>query len=345
MVRPWHTEHMTQDQGEEPRFAVQDEEWLEDFVAHLRYERHRSEQTIRAYRSDIHGLLTDLGGEHAPDSPRRSEPLLSSLSLADLRGWLAGLNRRGISRSTVARKTASVRGFLGWARRQGLIEVDPSAKLMSPRKDSRLPTTLTTGQTSRLLESTASRQVQATSDVAAGAPNELETAIALRDLAILEVLYASGIRVAELVGMNRSSLDSGERRITVIGKGNKERTVPINLPAVTALSAWIERGRPLLSREGHTPPEAMFLGKRGGRIGVRQVRDVVNQALADLGDTSARGPHVFRHTAATHLLDGGADLRSVQEILGHSSLQTTQLYTHVSIERLRSGYRQAHPRA
>ncbi|MGO1184410.1 MAG: tyrosine recombinase XerC [Micrococcaceae bacterium] len=336
---------MSEQQGPIPRLAVRDEAWVEEFVAFLRHERHRSEQTIRAYRSDIHGLLLDLSHAEDGKSPARREPLLSSLTLHDLRGWLAGLNRRGISRSTVARKTASIRGFLSWARRQGLIDVDPSAKLMSPRKESRLPSTLTTAQASRLLESSAARSASSPPAEGSDVPSEIESAVALRDLAMLELLYASGIRVAELVGMNRTSLDTANSKVTVIGKGDKERVVPINRPAITALTTWMERGRPLMLREGHTPQEAMFLGKRGGRIGVRQVRDVVNRALAELGDTSARGPHVFRHTAATHLLDGGADLRSVQEILGHSSLQTTQLYTHVSIERLRRGYSQAHPRA
>lgn len=325
--------------------AVRDEEWVEDFVAHLRHERHRSEQTIRAYRSDIRGLLIDLSTHDSSGEGETPEPKFASLTLQDLRGWLAELNRRGTSRATVARKTASVRGFLSWARRQGLIDVDPSAKLMSPRKENRLPSTLTTAQATRLLDATAARSAPSGGIAPTETPDPVEAAVALRDLAMLELLYASGIRVAELVGMNLSSVDAEERKATVIGKGDKERVVPINRPAVDALTAWTERGRPLLVRAEHSPSEALFLGKRGGRIGARQVRDVVNDALTELGDTSARGPHIFRHTAATHLLDGGADLRSVQEILGHSSLQTTQLYTHVSIERLRRGYSQAHPRA
>jgi integrase/recombinase XerC len=174
-------------------------------------------------------------------------------------------------------------------------------------------------------------------------------AIALRDAAILELLYATGLRVSELAGLDRADVDHERRTLRVTGKGNKQRTVPFGVPAGTALGRWLDQGRRHLvvatGADGSRQDDALFLGVRGGRMGVRQIREMVNTSLAALGDTSASGPHVLRHTAATHLLDGGADLRSVQELLGHSSLQTTQLYTHISIERLREGYRQAHPRA
>ena len=168
--------------------------------------------------------------------------------------------------------------------------------------------------------------------------------LALRNVTMVEVLYATGIRVAELEGLDTEDADLDRATNKVTGKGNKQRVVPLTAPAVRALQRWLSQGRPKLAVKKH-PNQAMFLGARGKRIGARQVREVVNDVLAGLGSTSASGVHVLRHTAATHLLDGGADLRSVQELLGHESLQTTQLYTHVSIERLRQGYEQAHPRA
>ncbi|MFB9069972.1 tyrosine recombinase XerC [Citricoccus parietis] len=312
------------------------------------HERNRSDQTVRAYLSDVEGLITEVA-EHERLHPVEGAwpEVLGGLDLADLRGWLGRLSAAGRSRSTLARKTAAVRVFMAWAVREGHLEQDPSLRLSSPKRSSTLPDALSADQAGRLLDTAGEPAPEGTR----------ERAVALRDAALLEVLYATGLRVSELVGLDRQDVDHERRTLVVTGKGGKQRTVPFGASAAAALERWLDHGRRVLMASdptGHHPPsasasgparDALFLGVRGGRLGVRQVREVVNRALAGLGDTSARGPHVLRHTAATHLLDGGADLRSVQELLGHSSLQTTQLYTHISVERLREGYRQAHPRA
>ncbi|NUL48752.1 tyrosine recombinase XerC [Cellulosimicrobium funkei] len=332
--------------GRRPRLAARDRNWVEGFADHLMHERNRSEQTVRAYVSDVEGLVTEVA-EHEQLVPVEGAwpEVLEGLDLADLRGWLGRLSAAGRSRSTLARKTASVRVFMAWAVREGHLDQDPSLRLSSPKRSGTLPDALSADQAGRLLDT-------------AGAPapeDARERAVTLRDAALLEVLYATGLRVSELVGLDRQDVDHERRTLVVTGKGGKQRTVPFGAPAAVSLERWLDHGRRVLipgDPSGHRPSSssgpdrnALFLGVRGGRLGVRQVREVVNRALAGLGDTAARGPHVLRHTAATHLLDGGADLRSVQELLGHSSLQTTQLYTHISVERLREGYRQAHPRA
>ncbi|WP_413543343.1 tyrosine recombinase XerC [Citricoccus nitrophenolicus] len=323
-----------------PRLSARDRSWVEGFAGHLVHERNRSPQTVRAYVSDLEGLVRDVAA-HAGLVPADGEwpDVLGGLDLADLRGWLGRLSAAGRSRSTLARKTASVRVFMAWAVSLGHLEEDPSLRLSSPRRGGRLPDALSADQADRLL-SAAGR----------GEPEDpRERAVSLRDAALLELLYASGVRVAELAGLDRQDVDHERRTMVVTGKGNRQRTVPFGAPAATALERWLDQGRRHLTAPAGAPSglaeSALFLGVRGGRMGVRQIREVVNRALAGLGDTSASGPHVLRHSAATHLLDGGADLRSVQELLGHSSLQTTQLYTHISVDRLREGYQRAHPRA
>ncbi|MGM7669950.1 tyrosine recombinase XerC [Microbacterium sp. A93] len=322
------------------RLSARDRSWVEGFADHLVHERNRSPQTVRAYVSDLEGLIHDVARQSALVPEDSAWPdVLGALDLADLRRWLGRLSAAGRSRSTLARKTASVRVFMAWAVREGHLDHDPSLRLTSPRRDSRLPDALSAEQADRLL-ATAERQEP---------EDPRERAIALRDAALLELLYATGVRVAELAGLDRSDVDHERRTLVVTGKGDRQRTVPFGAPAAAALGRWLDQGRRHLALTSGDPPRpqsaALFLGVRGGRMGVRQIREVVNRALAGLGDTAASGPHVLRHTAATHLLDGGADLRSVQELLGHSSLQTTQLYTHISVERLREGYRRAHPRA
>lgn len=387
--------------GSAAQISLRDEEWIAEFVQHLQYEQGRSQATLRAYTTDLTQLVLDIGrtarlqnevsdsDEDTPMQASRFPPILGSLELPVLRSWLARLTARGLSRSTLGRKTAALHSFMRWAKKQELIARDPSERLSSPKKQQHLPASLTSKQMQTLLNSAHQHSEEATTarnqpagdaepahtdDAVADVTTqnqgqgqqqqppqgqrqksvhgqtqpqqitEKDQAVLLRDTAILELLYATGIRVAELVGLDIDDVDFEQGALLVTGKGDKQRLVPSGLPALKATEDWIGRGRKKLV-DSHTPAGALFLGKRGDRIGTRQVREMVNEALHDLGTTSARGPHALRHTAATHLLDGGADLRSVQELLGHSSLQTTQLYTHVSIERLRKGYEQAHPRA
>lgn len=327
---------------------------MEGFATYLEHERNRSPQTIRAYVSDLEALVQEIAGhERLPVRDGALPDVLGEIDLRDLRGWLGRLSTAGRSRSTLARKSASVRVFMAWAVREGHLDRDPSLRLTSPKRAAALPDALSADQAARLLDAAgqATQPVRERAEPQAPGPQGPLTveqarrrAVALRDAAILELLYATGLRVSELAGLDRADVDHERRTLRVTGKGDKQRTVPFGSPAATALHRWLDQGHRHLA-VGSRPADALFLGVRGGRMGVRQIREMVNTSLAGLGDTSASGPHVLRHTAATHLLDGGADLRSVQELLGHSSLQTTQLYTHISIERLREGYRQAHPRA
>lgn len=292
------------------------------FGRYLEAERGRSAHTVRAYLSDVASLL-----DHAASEGVLT---LADLELGTLRRWLGGQSEAGMSRATLARRAATARAFTAWAVREELITVDPALRLRAPKREKSLPGVLQQGQVRRLVEG-------AESAAAEGEP------MALRNRAMLELLYATGVRVGELAGLDIDDLDPDRRTLRVLGKGNKERTVPYGLPAALAVDDWLRRGRPALAADGSGP--ALFLGVRGKRVDQRQVRSVVKGLLDGLGDTSATGPHALRHSAATHLLDGGADLRAVQEILGHSSLATTQIYTHVSVDRLRQSYQQAHPRA
>lgn len=319
---------------------------LEAFCRHLRLERGRSENTVRAYRRDVGSLLESVagaGGGTGTGPARgtlavqgRTVSALARLDLEALRSWLARGAEAGASAATLARRAASARTFCAWARREGYLAVDPSVRLRAPKREKHLPPVLRVRQVERLLGEAEEEHQESRAESGTDA-------VLLRDRAALELLYATGVRIGELVGLDVDDADAERRTLRVLGKGNKERTVPYGAPAARALEAWLRTGRPALAAPRSGP--ALFLGVRGGRWDQRQARTTVDRALASLGDTSARGPHALRHTAATHLLDGGADLRSVQELLGHSSLATTQLYTHVSVERLREGYRRAHPRA
>ncbi|HRA07691.1 MAG TPA: tyrosine recombinase XerC [Propionicimonas sp.] len=297
-----------------------------DFAEHLRLERGLSPHTIRAYTGDVGSLLGHLArvGEGDPEQVR----------LADLRTWLANLRAGGADRATLQRRAAGVRTFFAWARRTGRVNADPAATLRSPRVDRRLPPTVAVDQATQMLDGLAARIIE-TDDRAAQASRK-------RDLAMVEVLYSSGVRVSELVGLDLPDFDSQRSLLRVLGKGGKQRTVPLGRPALRALDSWLA-ARSILAAP--VAGQAMFVGDRGRRIDPRVVRGLVHHALGQVPDAPDLGPHGLRHAMATHLLEGGADLRSVQEILGHSSLATTQLYTHVSSERLRSAYRQAHPRA
>jgi integrase/recombinase XerC len=292
------------------------------FSQYLSGERAMSAHTLRAYLGDLRSLLAHAASEGATR--------LEDLELGTLRRWLGAQSQSGVARSTLARRAATARAFTAWALREERIDSDPSLRLKAPKRERTLPGVLQSQQLRRLLTTLEEA-------AAGGEP------LPVRNRAIVELLYATGVRVGELAGLDIDDLDPDRRTLRVIGKGNKERSVPYGVPAALALDDWLRRGRPLLVRDTSGP--ALFLGSRGSRVDQRQVRELVNKLLEALGDTSASGPHALRHSAATHLLDGGADLRAVQEILGHSSLATTQIYTHVSVDRLRNSYQQAHPRA
>ena len=312
-----------------------------EFVRYLRSERSRSEHTIRAYASDVTHLgrhLVARSGGNASEKPgARAESsggegvddALATATLADLRSWLSGQSQEGAARATIARRAAAARTFYRWAARTGRVAADPSLRLVAPRRGGRLPAVLRQAEATKLL------------DIAAVAADD-EDPIHIRNRAILELLYASGIRVGELVAIDIDDLDLGTDVVRVTGKGAKQRVVPFGIPARRAMESWLS-ARPQVA----TPQTgaALFLGRRGKRVDPRQVREVVHALLAHLPDAPDLGPHGLRHSAATHLLEGGADLRVVQELLGHASLATTQLYTHVSVDRLRRSYEQAHPRA
>ncbi len=299
---------------------------LDAFGEHLRLERGCSPHTVRAYLGDLTALFEHLDRVGVLDP--------AAVTLADLRTWLANLHAAGAERSSLQRRAASVRTFFAWAADVGRIGSNPAGALRSPKVNRRLPPTLEVDQARQMLDAIAAR--------AAAVEEPAAAAAAARDVAILEVLYASGIRVSEACGLDVTDFDIGRGLLRVLGKGGKERTAPLGAPAVAALQGWLAV-RPLLV--GPTARTAMFVGDRGGRIDPRVVRRIVHRALAAVPDAPDLGPHGLRHAMATHLLEGGADLRAVQEILGHSSLATTQLYTHVTTERLRKAYQQAHPRA
>jgi integrase/recombinase XerC len=292
------------------------------YERHLASERDLTPHTVRAYVGDIAALL-----EHAT---RLGLVDVTELDLRTLRSWLAKQQTMGLSRTTLARRATAARVFTGWLHRTGQLPHDVGATLGSPKARRTLPPVLRADEAEELIRSAAALADD-------GSP------VGLRDVAMLELLYATGIRVGELVGLDIDDLDRDRNVVRVLGKGRKERSVPFGHPAARALDRWLAEGRPRLRAEG--AGAALFLGARGRRIDQRAVRTLVHRRIAEVTGAPDIGPHGLRHTAATHLLEGGADLRSVQELLGHASLATTQLYTHVTSDRLRAAYRQAHPRA
>ncbi|MDQ1136896.1 integrase/recombinase XerC [Microbacterium sp. SORGH_AS 1204] len=317
-------------------------EAVEAYLTHVADVRRLSPATVRAYRADLAALVAAIG-----DRP------LSDVEVENLREWQWAATKAGQSKATAARRASTVRGLFGWAVEQGLLTHDPSLRMVSPKRGRTLPAVATADALDAVL-----------TDAAALA--EGGDALALRDHALLEVLYGSGARVSEVCGLDLDDVDHERRTLRLRGKGDKERVVPYGLPAERALQAYLVRSRPVLQARAHTriPDEgqvvraavgsvrpapdagrAVFLGAKGARLGPRAVHALVSRTLAPRVGAEALGPHALRHSAATHLLDGGADLRAVQEILGHASLGTTQIYTHVSAERLREAYRLAHPRA
>lgn len=291
------------------------------FTAHLAEVRRLSPATVRAYRTDLADLSAVL-----------DDPDLAEIDLESLREWLWASTQRGLARSTLARRTACVRGLFAWALEEGLIDADPALRLAAPKRGRSLPQVATADALTGLL------------DAARAAASEGDP-VALRDAALLELLYAAGLRVSELCSADVDDLDAVARTVRVVGKGDRERVVPYGAPAAAALQAWLVRGRPALAPRSAAATPALLLGARGGRLGTRAAYDIVSRHVAPVLGTEHVGPHALRHSAATHLLDGGADLRTVQEMLGHASLGTTQIYTHVSAEKLQAAYRLAHPRA
>jgi integrase/recombinase XerC len=291
---------------------------LADFTLYLSAERGFSEHTVRSYRGDLADLLrfADDAGVTTADE----------IDLELLRGWLWRGSTAGLAKSTLARRSATARALTSWLARSGETPTDAAARLRAPKPDRHLPRVLTREQMDAILSGLAARA--ATGD-----------RMAARDLAIVELLYASALRVSELAGLDVRDVDLGRLTVRVLGKGANERVVPFGVPAKNAVAAWLE------VREASIQNPALFLGARGARVGTRAVYSLVADLLEGVPGGGPAGPHALRHTAATHLLDGGADLRAVQELLGHASLGTTQIYTHVSTERLKESYAMAHPRA
>lgn len=293
------------------------------FERYLEAERNLSVHTIRAYLGDLDSFFEHLIRLDLSD--------LASLELAHIRSWLANQQVKGGARTTLSRRATSIRLFTKWATKKGYLVKDVGATLATPKGARTLPGVLTVADASLAMDAMAARV------------GEEDGPISKRDAAMLEILYASGARVSELCGLDLEDIDYARQTIRVLGKGNKERTIPIGNPAMRALESWLKNGRESLV--GANSERAVFLGARGKRIDQRTVRTMVYHALAALEGVEKMGPHALRHSAATHLLEGGADLRTVQEILGHASLATTQIYTHVSTERLQKAFKQAHPRA
>jgi integrase/recombinase XerC len=348
-------------------------EAVDAFERHLRLERNLSEHSVRAYLGDVVSLLSHLANTHKTDATagkaassagrtgglagkidesasrtddragRTDDPAgkiddaadglageIAGLDLVVLRSWLAALRAEGRSRSTLARRSAAARTFTAWAARNGVLSTDPGQRLVAPRQHRNLPAVLRPEQVAEALSAAALGAEQA-------------DPVALRDQAVVELLYATGVRVSELCGLDVDDVDYSRRVIRVLGKGRRERTVPFGIPAERALRRWQELGRPRLFSAGSGA--AFFLGSRGGRLDPRTARRTVHDAVGTVSGAADIGPHGLRHSAATHLLEGGADLRSVQELLGHATLATTQLYTHVTVERLKAIHDQTHPRS
>jgi integrase/recombinase XerC len=299
------------------------EEIRDSYSHYLVNEKALSVHTVRAYLGDLDSFIEHLANNGVTE--------ITDVSLPLIRSWLATQQVRGGARTTLSRRAVSVRLFTKWATKRGYIASDVGATLATPKPHRTLPGVLTQSDAATAMDSMATRAA------------EFDTPTSIRDVAIVELLYATGARVSEVCGLDLEDLDFHRNTIRVLGKGNKERMIPMGAPAVKAINTYINDARPQLANDKSA--RALFLGTRGKRIDQRAVRTVVYEALSALEGVERMGPHALRHSAATHLLEGGADLRTVQEILGHSSLATTQIYTHVSTDRLRQAFKQAHPRA
>jgi integrase/recombinase XerC len=291
------------------------------YERYLRVERGLSAHTVRGYLSDAVSLLDHAARLGAEDAGR--------LDIAVLRSWLARLRSSGAARASLARRAAGARSFTVWAYRAGRLGVDVGQLLASPKPGRPLPSVLRQAEARALAE-------------LSDGEGDVEP-LGIRDRLVVELLYATAVRVGELCGLDVDDVDRARRVIRVLGKGGKQRSVPYGVPAEHALDRYLRQSRPALVTATSGP--ALLLGARGTRMDPRAVRRLVHERLAGVPGAPDLGPHGLRHSAATHLLEGGADLRSVQELLGHATLSTTQIYTHVSVERLRAAYEQAHPRA
>ena len=299
------------------------QEILKAFNRHLTSERDLSAHTVRAYIGDLESLLAHL------ETLKVDE--IAQLELNHLRSWLANQQIKGGARTSLSRRITSIRLFTKWAVKNNYLAKDVGTTLATPKGHRILPDVLEIDEAKTAMDSLATRA------------SEEQTPLSLRDVAIVEMLYATGARVGELCGLDFNDIDYDRQTIRVLGKGNKERTIPFGNPALRALTSWLKQGRDQIAQS--QSGDAVFIGARGKRIDQRTVRTVVYEALSAIEGIERMGPHALRHSAATHLLEGGADLRTVQEILGHASLATTQIYTHVSTERLQKAFKQAHPRA
>ena len=299
------------------------QEILKAFNRHLTSERDLSVHTVRAYIGDLESLLAHL------ETLKVDE--IAQLELNHLRSWLANQQIKGGARTSLSRRITSIRLFTKWAVKNNYLAKDVGTTLATPKGHRILPDVLEIDEAKTAMDSLATRA------------SEEQTPLSLRDVAIVEMLYATGARVGELCGLDFNDIDYDRQTIRVLGKGNKERTIPFGNPALRALTSWLKQGRDQVAQS--QSGDAVFIGARGKRIDQRTVRTVVYEALSAIEGIERMGPHALRHSAATHLLEGGADLRTVQEILGHASLATTQIYTHVSTERLQKAFKQAHPRA
>ena len=294
---------------------------ITQYEEHLALVRNLSDNSIRGYVTDLESFLKHMSKLGIVE--------FNQLEIEHIRSWLANLQSTGVARSTLTRRIVSIRAFTNWTAANGWLTSDLRVNLAVPKPHKVLPEVLNLEEAATVLKAL---EVKAA---------EEPSALIIRDLAIVEVLYGSGIRVSELCGLNLGDIDRTRNTLNVIGKGDKQRVVPIGLPALAAIENYLSKARDEFANQ--SSQDALFLGSRGKRIDQRTVREVVYEAMKAVG--ASMGPHGLRHSAATHLLEGGADLRTVQEILGHASLATTQIYTHVSPERLQSAYKQAHPRA
>jgi len=294
---------------------------ITQYQEHLALVRNLSDNSIKGYVTDLESFLKHM--------EKLGIVEFNQLEIEHIRSWLANLQTTGVARATLTRRIVSIRAFTNWAAASGWLNSDLGANLAIPKPHKTLPEVLNVDEAATVLKSLEVKAI------------EEPTPINLRDLALVEVLYGTGIRVSELCGLNLEDVDRTRNTLNVYGKGDKQRVVPIGIPAMKSIDNYISNARSELINDNSA--QALFLGSRGKRIDQRTVREVVYEAMKSVG--AKMGPHGLRHSTAGHLLEGGADLRTVQEILGHASLATTQIYTHVSPERLQSAYKQAHPRA